>query len=107
MPGGAGILLTLSLEGPGYTKRQQDAGVTKSRRGQNRNSGKALSLTPVAGPAFGESPANLDDQLFALLLVTRQRPLYHREGRVGRPNVFDLHELAFELLVILKKALYH
>src|SRR4030081_464711 len=63
-------------------------------------------LSP-AHPAPGESPANLGEQLFALLLVTRERPLDYCARRVRRPNVFDLHELAFELLVVLEKALQH
>src|SRR5579859_3393784 len=57
--------------------------------------------------SFIGSAAYLGNQLFALLLVTRQSPLDNRDRGVRRPYIFDFHQLAFQLLVVLKESLQY
>src|SRR5690349_14473364 len=45
------------------------------------------------------------NQFVAVLLVPRQSLFDHADRRIGRANFLDLHLFAFQLLVVLEKAL--
>src|SRR6266849_2706516 len=85
LPGSASILLAIPSRRPFAAQGEQDASATQARG----------------------SSAFLGDQLFTFLLIPRQRALDHRDRRVRRAYVFHFDALAFQLLVILEKALQH